>query len=209
MKSAEEIVEMLAKNKEGLISNIDIESIVVYSFLKEKYNQVSEKEKTKIDDNYLFKFMFRSYYRLDNAGLSDSFKDKYFQLLDDKVSDLKTILEVLYDIKTLRGYNTVQFSFASKLLHTIDNSNPIFDSNIGFIIGDKPGGMRKDEKISSCTEFYKKMIILYMELIKHSEIQSYISEFKATCKKYTSIDISDIKILDFMLWSLGKSTKID
>ena len=208
MKTATEIIKTLMENKTKLIPNIEKESIAAYCFLNQRYKEISEKKK-KVSKDYLFKFIFRSYYRLDSAGLSDAFKDKYFQLLEAKVSDLKTILAVLYNINTLRGYNTVQFSFASKLLHTIDNSNPIFDSNISLIIGDKPDGTRKDEKISSCTEFYKKLKTLYKELMKRSEIQSYISEFKETYKKYAFIDISDTKILDFMLWSLGKLTKID
>ena len=44
--------------------------------------------------------------------------------------DLGRILRELYEKETLRKAKTVQFSFATKLIHTINPNRPIFDSKV-------------------------------------------------------------------------------
>jgi hypothetical protein len=69
----EKIIEGIEEKQDDILSNIDFESIAVYSFLKNEY------AKENILDNFVFQFVFRSYYRLDNAGLSDEIKNRFFR----------------------------------------------------------------------------------------------------------------------------------
>ena len=81
----------------------------------------------------MFQFTYRSFYRLDNAGLTPEFKSRYFELLQEyriKPIDLKDICVDLYEYKTRKGYNSVQFSFATKLANTIDENYSINEQNI-------------------------------------------------------------------------------
>lgn len=187
----------ILKNQNKILSNIDRESIDVYLFLKKEYL------KGNIKNNYLFQFVFRSFYRLDNAGLSEIQKIEYFNLLSKKQVNLKIILEKLYKLKNRRGLNTIQFSFATKLLHTIDNNNPIFDVEVSRVISKRVSGNNKGEKIDSCIEIYQYIKDIYSYMLKEENIKKLILEFR---KKF-NIDnkiISDVKILDFIIWSFGK-----
>ncbi len=191
-----EIIDNIINNQNEILSKIDKESISVYLYLKKEY------EKGSIKDNKVFQFVFRSFYRLDNAGLSDELKTHYFKLLSNKNIKLEKILLELYDFKTLRGYNAVQFSFATKLLHTIDNRLPIFDAEASRVLKIRVSGSGK-EKIKSCLTAYKKMKQTYLVLLEDKKILILINKFRNKFKLKDK-DITNEKILDFIIWSLGK-----
>ncbi len=192
----DQIKKEIKQKQDEILSNLDFESIAVYSFIKNEY------DKGNIPDNLVFQFVFRSYYRLDSAGLSDGIKNHFFKLLAEKQINIRIILSELYEIPTLKGKNTIQFSFATKLLHTIDNNKPIFDSEIAKLIKLKQDGSDKDTKIQSCIEIYNSLEILNTELKEDYEIKKVISRFRSKFNVYE--EISDAKALDFIMWSLGK-----
>lgn len=200
MKSQSQIIKEIDEKQDAILSNLNFESIVVYSFLKDEYT------KGNILSNFVFQFVFRSYYRLDNAGLSDEIKSRFFELLSEKQIDLKTILSELHKIPTLKGKKTIQFSFATKLLHTIDNNKPIFDSEIAKLIKSKQDGSDKETKICSCLKIYDFLKELYAKLKEDYKIKKVISKFR-TKFKVDDEKISDTKVLDFIMWSLGKLKK--
>ena len=67
----EYLIEFIENNSTEIIENIDFESIEVYNFLKSQF------EMSNVTENYLFQFVFRSFYRLDNAGLTPKFKIEF------------------------------------------------------------------------------------------------------------------------------------
>lgn len=154
----------------------------------------------------MFQFVFRSFYRLDNAGLSDEIKNHFFKLMANKQTNLVTVLSELYNIPTLRHKNTIQFSFATKLLHTTNNDNPIFDAEISRVINKNVTGKSKDEKIRSSLEMYNYIQKLYSILKEDEEVNNVISKFRSKFNVNTDT-MGDTKILDFIMWSLGKLMK--
>jgi hypothetical protein len=186
------VTDEILYNKEKILEEFDRESLEVYDFIQKRFRESNG----RIGKDRLFKFVFRSFYRLDNAGLGADLKKKYFELLESKENDLNKILSILRGIETARRKNTVQFSFATKLLHTLDDKKPIFDSKINRVI--KLKYTSKD--IDSCAKAYKKLEEITEALLKKDEIMSVINEFKKRHEK----EVSDHKALDFILWTLGK-----
>jgi hypothetical protein len=200
----DQIIENIWKQQDQILSNLNFEDIAVYIFLKNEYS------KGNILNNFVFQYVFKSYLRIDNAGWSDKMKKQFFILLSEKQSDLKTILLKLYKIPTLRGKNSIQFSFATKLLHTINNDSPIFDSMVSKIIKMDVKGNNKNEKINSCIKIQNYLKDLYKKLITDTKIQQVISNFRTKfsvqIKEMSDKKImSDTKILDSIIWSLGKN----
>ena len=167
-----EIAEEIYRRHEEIISNISRESVDVYLWLRDEY------KKGNIKNNTVFQFVFRSYYRLDRAGLGKKLKKRYFELLDAKEDNLEFILNELHKIPRERGDNTVQFSFATKLLHTIDNSKPIFDDEVSVVIHKKVAGKNK-ERIESARKIYAYLENFYSEFIGNVKIQKVIKKFKS------------------------------
>ena len=197
MEEFNRIIKEIDEEQDGILSRLTFESIAVYSFLKNEY------AKENILNNLVFQFVFISYYKLDNAGLSDEIKRCFFELLAQKQTNLELILSKLYEIPTLKGVNTIQFSFATKLLHTIDNDKPLFDSNVEKSTNIKLRGSDKDTKIRSRIEAYDSLEKLYAKLKEDDKTKKLISKFRLKFK-VNDEKIFDTKVLDFIMWSLGR-----
>lgn len=199
----EKVLSVILENKERALKKLDAESFHVYNFINEQFQQTED-----INSNHLFKFTYRSFYRLDNAGLTPEFKKRYFELLQEhrtKAIDLKAICIDLYEYKTRKGLNSVQFSFVTKLANTINPSFPIYDSEVIKLFNFNQPYYLKDrnEKIDKYLEQYDYIQHVSKELIKNEDIQSIFLEmdslFGDVCKS-----IGDIKKLDFLMWGVGK-----
>ena len=195
-KHLEEIKKEIFKRQDEILSRIEKENIDVYLFIKREY------KKGNINNNLVFQFIFRSFYKLDNAGLGNELKRKYFELLANKKSDLKQILLELHKILTLKNKNSIQFSFATKLLHTLDNNNPIFDKEVKTVLCKAVYGKNPEEKIKSCLKTYQFLKNIYFELLQDEKIREVIKRFRE--KFDNKNEISNVKALDFIIWSLGK-----
>ena len=199
MENFEKTLEPILGNLEEIILNIDEESIKVYEFLKTEFS------KGDILENHIFQFCFRSFYGLDSAGLTEDFKNHYFKLLvnitpnDTILDDLKKIVNELYEIKNLKGSSSLQISFATKLLHTVDNSFPIYDSKVVALMGFKnpPHYLTKDVRLEKFVAQIEELRAFYNIL---SNQENVIKKFDERFKTV----ISKEKKLDFILWSAGK-----
>ncbi len=195
-----EIIKEIDEKQDDILDNLNLESIKVYSFLKDEY------VKGNIQENSVFQFVFKSFYGMNQAGLSDDQKRRFFELLSDKQESLEYILSELYEIprksRKLNNSHSIQFGFATKLLHTLNNNKPIYDSLVVMSTKKKPNGSGRD-KIHSCIEVYDSLEKLYAELKEDCKIKNVISIFRSKFNMDNK-SISDTKILDFLMWSLGK-----
>ena len=203
----EKIVNYLNKKKESIISEISSENIEVYTFLLQEF------KRTDVSKNRVFQFTYRSFYRLDNAGLSLKFKEKYFELMQkNKTKRGFTDSDIRKIIKNLSKYPRIgkgkkehlQFSFTTKLLNTINRKYPIYDSKVATLFkGFRAPLYRGDleERIDKYLKRYTHLKAFYKQNIDTKEIRKIISLFD---KKFKNNEISDEKKLDFILWAGGK-----
>jgi len=85
----QKVLKAILENYEEAIKILNKESFDVYSFLNNEFQNTED-----ITKNNLYQFIFRSFYRLDNAGLTSELKSRYFELLQEyrtKPIDLKAI----------------------------------------------------------------------------------------------------------------------
>ncbi len=198
----EKVLGTILNNYKKALDVLQKESFDVYNFIKEEY-----KKNDDITKNYLFHFVYRSFYRLDNAGLTPELKVRYFELLQEyrnKPIDLKAICLDLYEYKTRKDKNSIQFSFATKLANTIDSSYPIYDSEVIKLFNFKqPYRFEKDRKIDVYLEQYQYILFSSNELIKNEKILTIFDEMNELFGN-SCIDMSNIKKLDILMWGVGK-----
>jgi len=185
-----------------IVGNIQEESLATYCFIHDQWNGSSAV------DNKLFQFVFRSFYRLDNAGLTDEFKNKYFELLEavrNKEVNIKSVCETLYEIENRKGSKSLQFSFATKLANTVNPLLPIYDSEVAKMYGYKPPLTYKplSERIENLLKFYKYLSDDYTKVLHDGSIEMTLNTFDKKFPKYQD-KISNFKKLDFIVWSAGK-----
>lgn len=195
--------DQINKNASIIVANIAPESVDVYLFLSEQF------KKGNICENFLFQFVFRSFYRIDNAGLTPEFKNRYFELMEEAKNsdciDLSCLAKDLYEYPNIKGNNSLQFSFISKLANTVDDSYPIFDSEIGRLYGFRTPYNYKDfeVRLNEYLSFYEVLISDYKQVLSENLLDIAFKEFESVFPP-TNKPIPDIKRLDFLLWSAGK-----
>jgi hypothetical protein len=196
-----EIVDIINSNAQAIVDNISNESIVVYNFLMAQF------AKTDVSTNILFQFVYRSFYRLDNAGLTTQFKAEYFNILQEYRQidnlDISSILRRLYDIENYQKKSTFQFSFVTKMQNTICNDRPIYDSEVArvFSFGQPKQGISFDDKLTFFLNQLQVIQQTYTTLIDNNSIQKVITSFDT---KFQGNNLGQIKKLDFIFWSAGK-----
>jgi len=193
-KKAEYIVEQLNKKGKILFGKITDKAVKKYVCLKCDY--AANKVQTEC-----FHKEFRSFYGM--IFWSRKRLEYYFKMMTDKEKILKKVLDALYQVPKGNGNKCVEFSFATKLIHTVDNNKPIYDSNVANVLEKRVRGNTGGERIEFCLEIYEFLEKLHQILLKEKTVKKLISVFRKQ-HKINSINMSDVKILDFLLWALGR-----
>ena len=195
-------IDYLNRNSRLIIENLNQEDIDVYIFLTDEF------QKGNILDNYVFQFTFRSFYRIDNAGLTSEFKAKYFEHLEkyrkNKTIPIESIVRDLYNIPNRKGQKSLQFSFVTKLANTINSRFPIYDSKIAKVYNFRVPYSYKpfDQRLNEYLGSYKLLSESYQAIIKEQLLKPVFKKFRSKFKGNSKIP--DIKALDFIMWSAGK-----
>jgi hypothetical protein len=213
MKTSTEIIDLIKENEILILNNLSNESIEVYKYIISTFQKTSEISKDEV-----FKFLFRSFYRLDNAGLSIEFKNDYFEILqkyrNEKEYTDDTIINIakrLDKFPTLKNASSFQFSFITKLLNTINVDSPIWDSEVRSVFN-FPNLPYKNRNIKATLDDKLKVAITQLSYLKgvfkeiedSNELNKTIQKFDS---KFNTCEMSFNKKLDFILWSTGKIMK--
>lgn len=175
-----------------------------YFFIKEN---VSRKN---FDDTLKRRFCW--FYAINGAGgLTKDQKNYYFELLSLGETDLEQILRKLYAIPGYRGAHRIFLSFGTKLLQTLNDTLPIYDSYIASSLGLPPqDGTTSEEKIANRITIYKKLQEDSKNLLEDTQIKDCLKYIrknlrdKAERGNFSWQDelVSEEKLLDSVLWAL-------
>lgn len=204
-RSLPDIVVLINNNADIILGKLEHESFETYLFISENY-------KSNVTENYFFQFVFRSFYRLDGGGLSPEIKQTFFELFEEyKQVDfsknwnqaLSNIVEEIYKIPSLQFPNTVQFSFATKLLNTLNNAVPIYDSEVQKVFG-FAGFYSPDYKkrLERMLIYHGVISKAYTDIINSGLLDRIIDKLDLKFPMYNHIP--QIKKLDFIFWAAGK-----
>jgi len=192
-------------NKEIIETLLSRRHFPDYISIKQEFskNGVSEK----------FKKSFCRFYILNGArGLNPSQKTAFFSLLYKKENDLEKTLLTLHKIPGYGNRQKIHLSFASKLVHTLDDNLPIFDKSVSSILC-LPNPVycipfeNRIEIIDTYIDVYIGLKRRFGLLLKNKEIKKILKKKRDyfRSKSYWQDDlITDTKLLDSILWALFK-----
>ena len=192
-----DVINLIKEHKEEIFNKLSRDK---RSF--NDYNYILTEFKTgDIVNNDEFQKVYKRFYVLNAGGLGQKLIDRYFELLEQKETDLKNILVELSKIPRLNGKPAILLSFASKLIHTIDNSQPIYDSRVAKIFNIELNYSIEDvnERINDRLATYNLLKKKFSEILANQEVKKIIHGFKEGLR----VDIGEVKMLDFILWKLG------
>lgn len=177
----EQIAKELKKKKKIVFQKIGQEFVDVYCDIQADYKNPSIRKD------------FMNFYGINAARPSKKWKREYFRLLAEDESDIETVLKRLH-----KNGGKLHFSFATKLIHTSHPHMPLFDSQVEKVLG-------KEFRMSVLSLQYKELMKAYARLLRNKGIKSLVSEFH---DKYDPRHkMSDEKVLDSLMWGLGKTMK--
>jgi hypothetical protein len=200
LASKEEILGKIFSNRELILEKIDDESIDIYEFLLERNKHGN------ITKDFLFQFVFRSFYGVDRAVFNPDWKKAFFQLMEEVKRnndiDIRLIGNKLYKIQTRVGTNSLQFSFITKLINLNDPNRPIYDSFVARAFSfNPPQGRDLCNKIERLIKFYSEIESTYRWLSEDETMRAILKDFD---NKFPLNKITDSKKIDFIVWTLGK-----
>lgn len=140
--------------------------------------------------------MYNGFYNISKK--SKKWYNAYYTVFEKMKKAKKLSIDIILN-EIEKQTHTVEFSFASKMLHTINNKYPIFDENVRKALGlSKVFGKTNAEKIKSAVEIYK---LLMTEHKKYYYLADIFDDILPDVK------ISKTKKIDYILYWLGKSIK--
>lgn len=206
---SEQLIQKLKNSSEQIIIELkrrrnDVDK---YIFLKTKFS-----EDCNTENDTEFENTYKTFYVMRTAGLTDIYFKEYFKLLNtrnfDNQNKLTDFLTRMDGILTRQKHNSIQLSFATKALHTINNDLPIYDVHVGNFFQLKNPNDTKlsiQNRITTRQKIYNELITKFNNLLSLDETKKYLGEIRSMLN-ITDV-INDTKLLDFIIWLYGSATK--
>jgi hypothetical protein len=165
-----------------------------------------------IVENEYFRRRYKAFYRMNMVGLTEEYFKRYFNLLGLRYrlvkEDLTNILTRIDGIPTKRSKNSLQFSFATKMLHTTNYQLPIYDSRLGkFFNLRQPSDTKfaSVQRIATRQGIYNNLVVQFNELLADPDVIDLITaakkELAARVREDKILTINEVKMLDFLIWA--------
>ena len=187
--------------KEVMIKSLE----VACSF--DAYLKTQELHNTDVSTDIEYQKNYNSYYRVRRDR---NWLNAYYDFMESHKNDqdisfekiLREISSVPHNAKN-GTIKSIEASFASKMLATINPNYPIWDSQVirALDISIDPTLVGED-KIMAYVEAYTKLTREIGDFIKTTEGQMCIKQFDATFPNLTYLN--SFKKIDYYLWNIGK-----
>ena len=196
----------IANAKEAMIQSLhDACSFNAYKKTLDLSNNIA----TDVD----FQKNFTNYYRVRrDAGWLQEFYRFFEENKNNKLITFEEIIRHLSNVehkvkKTSKNPTgqgkTVEASFASKMLATINPDHPIWDSQVlHFLKIELDYSLSYEDKIEECINIYNRIETEVTNFIQTPTGKECITIFDKTFP--SCVDFSEYKKIDFYLWNLGK-----
>ena len=186
------ILEKIRQNQTAIMKKLNPKVLATYCWLQDNLH----KRNVAVDTEYRKKFS--GYYRM--RFVSQEYRDQFFKLFEEIKSESSPSFRVVSQ-KLFQVDGKHEFSFIAKMLHTIEPSRPIYDSQVDIALGihrcyqpNFEAKLRQDEHILA------QISAAYRELASSPDMIELLAEFDKIIPGHT---MSAEKKIDFILWALG------
>lgn len=185
------LVERICMNKAAILEKISVSMLEKYCWLEENLYKCDLSTDTE------YQRRFAHYYRM--RFVSKEYRRAFFNLFEqiknDQSTSFEEIARELYLIDEKH-----EFSFITKMLHTIDTSRPIYDSQVNAALKLRTYQLDFEKRLKKDKEILDRISDQYRVLMSSPEVIELETEIDSKISPKT---ISSEKKLDFILWALG------
>ena len=152
-----------------------------------------------------FQRVYRRYWQLNPARLSDQFYAAYFghlqQLKGQTNASVEAVARYLLAIPTHGdGRQSLQFSFSTKLVHMLRPDQPVYDNMVASFFFLPLGNANENAaaKLTKLLASYQFLVNEYTRILHHGLLAHAIARFREHFQ--VGSDYSDRKIIDTLIW---------
>jgi hypothetical protein len=184
------LVNQFAKE---IVDTISCDHVPKYEWLLQNLGQVST-------PNYQERY--RTYWAMRVARLRTPFYSTYFSALESARREKPTLNKVVHILSDAsvsdRGARSLQFSFATKLLHMTNPRLPLYSSEVSsfFFFASPTGGF--EQRLTTLMAFHDFLIREYARVLKNGLLTKAICEFRLRGKPK---QFTDEKVVDSLIWA--------
>ena len=186
------ILEKIRQNQSAIMKKLNPKVLATYCWLQDNLH----KRNVAVDTEYRKKFS--GYYRM--RFVSQEYRDQFFELFEEIKSESSPSFRVVSQ-KLFQVDGKHEFSFITKMLHTIEPSRPIYDSQVDIALGiHRYYQANFEEKLRQDEHILAQIAAAYRELASAPGMIELLAEFDKIIPGHT---MSAEKKIDFILWALG------
>lgn len=151
-----------------------------------------------------FQRIYCSYWVLNGAGLCQSYRAKYFALLEREkrtpgTVNVEQVAWDLYETPVNKEKKALQFSFATKLVHMIRTDLPVYDRMVEtfYFLPRSYAGPAKT-KLANLLTSYQFLVTEYERVLREGLLAGSVQTFR----RHFGLPplYSDQKIIDTLIW---------
>lgn len=188
----ESLVAAVCQNQASIFAKIDPKMLSTYCWLMDNLHI------RNIFTNQEYRKKFAGYYRM--RFVSQSYRDAFFTLFEQ----IKTHPSVSFEEVATQLYQVDykhEFSFITKMLHTINPTRPIYDSQVDAALQiHRTYQANFSKRLEQDAKILNEISRYYQDLKSAPQITDILTTFDQIVPMYK---ISTEKKLDFILWALG------
>lgn len=185
------LVERICMNKAAILEKISVSMLEKYCWLEENLYKCD----LSTDTEYQRRFVHYYRMRFVSKEYRRAFFNLFEQIKNDQSTSFEKIARELYLIDEKH-----EFSFITKMLHTIDTSRPIYDSQVNAALKLRTYQLDFEKMLKKDKEILDRISDQYRVLMSFPEVIELETEIDSKISPKT---ISSEKKLDFILWALG------
>jgi len=191
-KESDDLVSFILENEAEILAQFDSKMMEVYRWLRE------ELYRRNVAEDPEYKRKFSGYYKM--RFVTQEYRDAFFELFEELKNqekiEFREVARALYEMN-----HKHEFSFISKMLHTIDPVRPIFDSQVCKVLHlPREYYTSLEEKILQDEQCMRDIVAAYDEMDASEGIQKMIVKMERFTQGYP---MTKEKKYDFILWALG------
>lgn len=186
------ILEKIRQNQTAIMKKLNPKVLATYCWLQDNLH----KRNVAVDTEYRKKFS--GYYRM--RFVSQEYRDQFFELFEEIKSESSPSFRVVSQ-KLFQVDGKHEFSFITKMLHTIEPSRPIYDSQVDIALEiHRYYQPNFEEKLRQDEHILAQISAAYRELASSPGMIELLAGFDKIIPGHT---MSAEKKIDFILWALG------
>jgi hypothetical protein len=175
----------------AIVDTIPRDDLLEYKWLLKNISQANTLDYQK---------RYKNYWQMNVAQLGSDFYRAYFNALTSLPPQqrmLCDLIQVLYDASARRdGRKSIQFSFATKLLHMTNPGLPLYSSEITKFFFFRERESELSRRIAELASFHDFLIQEYARVVENGLLLSAIQEFR---HRFNTWHFTDEKIIDSLI----------